>query len=132
MCFRIKKADKTAKIAEKDIPCLKCLRRRRNSLYSPAFTSASTMWHAGKVNKVSNFPTLQTEDRDIEGNALHSLKTWGGAGGWFCDDIKAYPAVIPAGSIYWENSREYVSNQLLVISDVPLTKGEALGHLKKK
>lgn len=132
MCFTIRPKDKAAKIAEKDINCLKILRLIGSSLHSPANASLKTIWKVDKVRTVKTLKRLATRLGEIE-EGLHAKKSFRSTIEWtrFHPATHVYKAIIPAGSIYWENNTEYVSDSMKIISKEPIkTKYEANKYSK--
>ena len=133
MCFKISRRNSSAKIATTDIPCLKVLTvsttAKKTKLKSPSYMSKTTYWEVNKIVSVPNIIRLAPSMMSIS-TGLHSKKSWAGTLSWRSTTRNVYPAIIPAGSIYWENNTEYVSENLKIISDVPLNKISAGKHLK--
>ena len=133
MCFDIPKNQKLAKIAETDLPCLKVLENNGDKLVSPAFISKYMTWKANKTNYEKKL--IRIRDREVIEEGLHSTKSWIDARGWLIRGYsrrKIFPAIIPKGSLYWENRTEYVSEALKIISDKPFEKrADALKYLGK-
>lgn len=133
MCFKISRRNNSAKIARTDIPCLKVLTvsttTKKTKLKSPSYMSKRTYWEVNKIISVPNITRLVTSTMNIS-IGLHSKKSWTGTLPWRSITRNVYPAIIPAGSIYWENNTEYVSENLKIISDIPLNKTLAEKHLK--
>ncbi len=109
MCFSNSQHQKGVKIATEDIPVFKALKTNdEDELTSPVKTG--TIWKIGKIKRVW---FMRRWGVPVEINrGIHSGKDRYGASG-FCAPI--YNAVIPRGSIYWENKSEYVSNKLIII-----------------
>ena len=110
MCFYNSLNLRTAKIAESDITCFKGLDRVKDmegniKLISPYYNK--TNWEVGKVKTA----TIVRVGACIIDKGLHSCKTWGIARN---HSRYIYPAVIPKGSIYWENDKEYLSERLII------------------
>lgn len=120
MCFTIER-QKVAKIALTDIVCYKALDKRADKLVSPY---QGTVWTVGVVKKV---PTLdRISDRYSIDKGLHAGKTFAEAK---THGQAVYEAVIPKGSLYYENSVHYVSEQMKLVSDKPLKRAK---YIKKK
>lgn len=120
MCFFVMKGTRTAKIATRDIKCLKVLKKTGDGLYSPSSTSKKTRW---TVDFVNTAPGIKRHGVMTIEEGLHSMRTFAATKGWttYNSDRKVYMAVIPAGSIYWQNKKEYVSDALKIVDDKPIT-----------
>lgn len=120
MCFFVQKGTRTAKIATRDIKCLKVLKDSGDGLYSPSRTSTKTKWNVDVVNTA---PGMKRYGVLIIEEGLHSMRTFAQTKEWtsYYPERKVYMAVIPAGSIYWQNKKEYVSDALKIVDDKPIT-----------
>lgn len=136
MCFSIRQKESVAKIAQKDIKCLKILRVEEGVISSPI--KKGTIWTLGVVQTE---PRLK---RTVESNGwnghslnegLHALKGKVAADKYKRDigarNTKIYEAVIPKGAIYWENATQYCADQLKV-TGVYRVKPKAVAVKKKK
>ncbi len=112
MCFSNYREQTNAKIAQEDIPCFKALDQDEDTgrLHSPVKTS--TKWRIGKLKTAWFMKKKGTPDSLYRG--IHSAKTQSTA--W--EYGQPYNAVIPKGSYYWENDREYISNKLIIVGKV--------------
>ncbi len=129
MCFYIRKRDKVAKVAEKDIHCFKVLTQeivgKRVGYISPSRSFSRYPWRIGKVKHEKKLARLVSDVYHFCINqGLHSKKTKRGCLPWLHkNERRVFKAIIPAGSLYWENRGEYVSDALCVIGK-PLKYGK--------
>lgn len=130
MCFTRRLKDRVARITPVDIVVYKVLTVDGKILRSPSYY---TIWKPGQVVTSKLVTYFDNSSLQIE-EGLHSKKTFSGTKGWteFNPARKVFKAVIPKGSFYWENKTEYVSNQLKIVSDVPLTKSLEVKKRVKK
>lgn len=120
MCFDVAKGTRKAKITTKDIHCLKVLKAIGTTLHSPAITSKRTIWRARELHKS---PDMKRYNAYAIHEGLHSMKTFAATKEWtyLNPDRKVYHAMIPAGSVYWENKKHYVSDALMIVDETPIT-----------
>ena len=111
MCFDNYLGQDRVKIATEDIPTFKGLIiNSRGEIVSPVKTS--TRWKIGKLKRVWFMQKKGSPDSIEKG--IHSAKTADRAEQYG----PVYNAVIPRGSVYWENGYEYVSNKIIIVSKV--------------
>lgn len=115
MCFINEKGWKTAKVAEEDIIVYKGLDRAKDGTLSSPY-QPRTKWTAGPICKVKrNFVTFGQPYNINEG--FHSCKSAGRAQR---HATRVYKFCIPAGSLYWENYSEYVSDTIFLVKKTSL------------
>jgi hypothetical protein len=119
MCFynnNKQKGVKVAKTAIKVYKALDILSRKAGTtkLVSPYYHAVE--WKKGVV-KTSSVAKSTTRIPYILNRGLHSAKTLTEARQ---HSRKVFTAVIPKGSLYWENNKEYISSALKLISGIPL------------
>ena len=126
MCFTLRKGVHKASIAKEDIVVFKGLKDIMGIIQSPYQYSRYTL---GRTKTATLQRTRAIGSID---HGLHSCKRY--------SDVQyhghhVYMAIIPRGSYYYENPREYVSNKLKVIGRVDYS-GKLLnpndGKRKKK
>lgn len=124
MCFE-KRINGTkipeSSVAEKDIKVYKIIDNKNLGMcydlhingkkykWKPGYWySETTPFHTARMNPITGW-------LEIEGHALHSCKTLKEARKKlnFFNDVKMVKMIIPKGALYYENNREYVSDQLI-------------------
>lgn len=115
MCFDNVNNQKEAKIAKKSIKVYKSLQYVGDKITSPYYHNI--VWKKGEI-KVCNSMSKSPKSPPMEINrGLHSAKTISRAK---VHASAVFEAVIPKGSLYWENDSEYVSNALKITSAKPI------------
>lgn len=118
MCFNIER-QKVAKVATKDITCFKALDTRGIGTPSNPFTYHSPMntceWVPQKQKSVTIVRVCNSDIRKgfHAGKIYAEAKNYGG---------KIYEMVIPKGSLYFENSCQFVAERMTLVSGKQLIK----------
>lgn len=125
MCFKISIGEK-AKIAERNIPCfkfLKVFKEKRTLILTSPFQG--TTWEEKKINKLKKKFSQKATSRSIS-TGFHSLKSISSAiefgkkkrakeKNW-----ELFKFIIPKGSFYRVNKTEYVSNSIMLKSNISI------------
>ena len=110
MCFINEKGWETAKVAAEDIIVYKGLNRSKDGILSSPYR-LRTKWTARSICKIKrDFITFGKPYNINEG--FHSCKNAVQA---TRHTARVYKFCIPAGSLYWENHNEYVSDTIILV-----------------
>lgn len=131
MCFDVKLTktiySEEARTADKNIVVFKYLKKVGGKLVSPFRKRYGKTWETGVphtaklVKNVSSFNEIGHINI-----GLHSYLNFNEY------NDKLYRAIIPKGSHYYKNDREYVSSALMITSNTPYRKRENNGKRKQK
>ncbi len=131
MCFNRTLEPGVAKVAQQDIYAFKILKKINGKFISP---SRDTEWKVGEVKQEPNFERVADVNISI---GLHSLKTLKDAREymhWYWSSLSTvavYQAMIPKGSLYWENKTQYCSEQMVIVSGQKYLRSGELSKSKK-
>lgn len=115
MCFTSK--DRAKYIADKDIVCYKTVSTDLISIYYDFQYQYGELYH-------SEFDIAQYQTRIVIEEGLHSYKTSSYAKDFLHFSCGNYDTkivvecIIPAGSEYYMNESEYVSNQIIIVKSI--------------